>query len=261
LPEQKRIHLMRNIFLAAVVMAAFFASCQPFKMSLSERLSNAPELTVKGRNGILINQKLSFGEYKTAKVDRSWTEGASQTSGAFKSVWATASVKKQAIHFSLHDSAGSTSEVFCIAKLETEDWTVGANPNSVVNIMGEILGLDGPASNIYGVNIYLPKEPVAWEMMLDFDKWQLDSKQYMGYLAQSKERYYTIHPVTSVEKNGKKSKLPFGGIGFEIKDKSGVSKAAVSLIDNGKVYISGNDTYEKFLLANACAAILLHQAL
>jgi len=30
---------------------------------------------VKGKNGWLINQKLSFGEYKTGEVKRSWTKG------------------------------------------------------------------------------------------------------------------------------------------------------------------------------------------
>ena len=39
------------------------------------------EYPVKGRQGILINQKLSFGEYHTLLVDRSWTKGSSMMVG------------------------------------------------------------------------------------------------------------------------------------------------------------------------------------
>ena len=35
------------------------------------------ELSVKGRNGFLFKQKLSFGEFNTTSVQRSWTKGSS----------------------------------------------------------------------------------------------------------------------------------------------------------------------------------------
>jgi hypothetical protein len=257
----KKYRTMRNAVLVAIVSLALYSSCTPFKIVMSDNLATAPELSVKGKNGILVNQKLSFGEYRTTKVNRSWTEGGSYNYGAMKTLWATSSARRQAIHFSLQDSVGNSSEVFCIAKANAEDWTVGANPNSVVNIMGDLLGIGGRSDNTYGVNIYLPKEPAAWEILLDMNKSQGDSKRYIGYLAQSKDKYYTIHPITSVEKNGKKGILPIGSVGFEIRNKSGVGLAAVSMMDNGKVYLSGNDPHERFLLANACAALLLHQVI
>ena len=98
-------------------------------------------------------------------------------------------------------------------------------------------------------------------MILDIQESQRRSKQYVGFLAKSKDDYYTIHPITSVEKNGKKGILPFGSVGFEIRNKAGVALAAVSLIDNGAVYISSTEPKERFLLANACSALLLHQTL
>jgi hypothetical protein len=111
------------------------------------------------------------------------------------------------------------------------------------------------------VNIYLANEPAPWEIMLDMQKFQLNSKKYIGYLAQAKDRYYTIHPITSVVQNGKTKALPFSSVGMEIRNKAGIALAAVSLLDNGKVYISSTEAKERFLLANACAAILLHQSL
>ncbi|HEX8461351.1 MAG TPA: hypothetical protein VF623_07970 [Segetibacter sp.] len=252
---------MTKTFIIAVLLATIFTKCTPFKISMHENLAKAPELAVKGRNGILINQKLSFGEYKTAKVNRSWTSGSEYSAGAMKTLWVTSTAKKQKIHFSLLDSSNHISDVYCIARANSEDWTVGANENSIVNIMADLLGIGGSSNNTFGVNIYLPAENKPWEMLLDINKAQGDSKHYIGYLAQSKDRFYTIHPVTSVEKNGKKGVLPFGSVGFEVRSKSGIGVAAVSLMDNGKVYIAGDDSYENFLLANACAALLLHQTL
>ena len=251
--------MKKSIIGAAVMAVLFFNACTPFKIAVSNELASAPEMPVKGKNGIMINQKLGFGEYRTEKINRSWTEGNSIHGGAMKVLWTTYSQKKQSIHFSLADSSNNRSEVFCLAKTRSEDWTVGENPNSLINIMGDILGIAGNSDNTYGVNIYLSKEPTPWEMMLDMQESQARSKQYIGYLARSKDNYYTIHPVTSVEKNGKKSILPFGSVGFEIRNKSGFAVAAVSLMDRGKVYISSTNAKERFLLANACSAILLHQ--
>jgi hypothetical protein len=55
------------------------------KLSVSEELK-APhdEYNVKGRQGILIKQKLSFGEFSTTRVKRSWTKGSSSRFGIGK---------------------------------------------------------------------------------------------------------------------------------------------------------------------------------
>jgi hypothetical protein len=209
----------------------------------------------------MINQKLSFGEYRTTKVKRSWTEGGSSQGGDTESLWMKYSQSRQTIHFGLTDSSGFASNVFCLAKASNEDWTIGKNPNSIINIMGEILGLDGRSENKYAVDIYLPKEPSAWEMRIDIQESQRKSNEYVGFLAQSKNSFYTIHPISTVLSNGKKSALLMGSIGFEFKNKDGVAVAAVSLLNNGAVYLSSNDPKERFLLANACSALLLHQSI
>ncbi|MCW3110552.1 MAG: hypothetical protein JWQ09_5058 [Segetibacter sp.] len=253
--------MKKSFITIALIVSLLFTACTPIKISVSDELSDATELPVKGRNGIMINQKLSFGEYKTEKINRSWTEGNSIDGGAMKVLWTTYSQKQQSIHFSLKDTSNNTSETFCLAKTHSEDWTVGENPNSLINIMGDVLGVGGKSDNTFAVNIYLPREPAPWEIMLDIQQSQSNSKNYIGFLAKSRDSYYTIHPITSVEKKGKKGVLPIGSVGFEIRNKAGVALAAVSLIDNGKVYISSTDAKERFLLANACTAILLHQTM
>jgi hypothetical protein len=50
-------------------------------------------------------------------------------------------------------------------------------------------------------------------------------------------------------------------VGFEFKNREGKVLAAVSMIGNGAVYFGECSDEEKFLLANASAALLLQQLL
>ncbi len=66
-------------------MAAIFTACGSAKIALdNNEWSKSEEFAVKGRQGIMINQKLSFGNYRTVSVKRSWTKGSSYFAG-----WAT----------------------------------------------------------------------------------------------------------------------------------------------------------------------------
>lgn len=251
--------IMKSLLVFVVFIISVFAACTPCKISLSNGLETAQELDVKGRQGLMINQKLSFGDFSTDKVQRSATESSDVLGGEFKKLWVKLSGSQQTFRFNMSDAAGNSAQTFCIAKTSNEDSTVGSNPNSVPNVIGEVLGLDGPSENVFAAEVYLKGASAPWNLKLDVQQSQKDSKDYVGYVAQSKENYYTIHPITLVEKNGKKSRLPIGSVGFEIKNKAGVPLAAVSLIDRGKVYIGSTDANERLLLASVCAALLLHQ--
>ena len=48
-----------------------------------------------------------------------------------------------------------------------------------------------------------------------------------------------------------------GSIGFEFRNAQGKAVAAVSTINNGMVFLPHVDKEERFLLANACTALLL----
>jgi hypothetical protein len=234
-------------------------NCKPFKIAVSNDLNSAAEMPVKGRNGIMINQKLSFGNYYTSKINRSWTEGSEQNLGPMKVLWANYSQKRQSLHFTLNDNANNKAEVFCLSKVGAEDYTVGKNPNSIVNIMADVLGVGGRSESNFIVSIFLNKESNPWEIHLDNQSAQLNRKTYIGYLAQNKDNYYTIHPITALERDGKKGNILAGSVGFEIKDKTGKALAAVSMLDRGIVYLAETNPKEKFLLANTCAALLLQE--
>ena len=129
--------------------------------------NNIEELSVKGRQGILINQKLSFGDYKTVSIKRSWTKGSSAfagwTSGRpgyddySRIIGVEYSKKKQTVRFELTDNIGNESSAFCVAQVKSKDFVLGNNPNSLFNISLDILGVADASQDLYWIKLYLKK--------------------------------------------------------------------------------------------------------
>lgn len=258
---------MKRIFIAFTVL--IFTGCTSAKIALDNNWINPVEYAVKGRQGLLINQQLSFAEYKTTQVKRSWTKES-----AFSSGWAKRNPagditnrismeyvsKNQTIHFSLADGKGAESDVFCVSNMEATSLVIGNNPNSIMSVMTEINMGDQRGRNNYYVQLYRNGSDKPWEMLVDNEAAEVSPSSYRGLLAQSKSNYFTIVPINRLAgKNGKPTGLPMRGIGFEFRDKDNNPVAAVSLIDAGIVYLQNADEATRFLLANACAALLLQE--
>lgn len=245
-------------------------ACAPAKIAIDDAAWNQKEeLAVKGRNGFFIKEKLSFGEFKTTSVKRSWNKGSSWGFGApVPNDWVERLNvefvrRKQTVRFSLADANGNESEVTAFSKVRWTDLSIGNNPNSVVNIIGDLLQVGDAGTNTYAVRIFPARNEQPWEMVIDNNAAQRKAKTYTGLLAKSKSDYYIIAPVYQLRnKQGKAVNLPLGGsVGFEFRKPGGETVAAVSLIDNGVVYFNHLSKNEKFLLANAAAALLLQQQL
>lgn len=244
---------------------------QSMKLALDgAEWSGAVEYPVQGRQGILINQKLSFGEYHTLLVDRSWTKGSSSMMGLsqglptdqdFKKIITSEKVKKnQTLYFALADSLGNQARAYCITNFKSKDFTIGDNPNSVINLFGDILGIGDESSSTFYAMIYDAQATNRWELLIDNQEAQMNPKAYKGYLSKSKEEYYTIKPLSKViSKKGKVGTMPFGSAGFEIRNSNGVAIAAVSMIDKGVVYLTKVSPEERILLSGVCAALLLQE--
>jgi hypothetical protein len=258
---------MKKIFYATLALV-IVSSCSPFELAVSDELkNNNDEYKVKGRNGILIKQKLSFGEYKTERVKRSWTKGSSTFAGFgfgypgsqdYTNIISTEYIRrKQTIFFSLSDNKQQVSEVYCTSWFDAREFTLGNNENSILNIVLDILGKGGSADSKYYVQLYAAADERPWQMLIDNQAAQAQAKSYTGVLAQDRNHYYTIVPVTSLEKNGKSGNILAGSVGFEFRDPQGRAVAAVSLMDNGMIFLGKTNQNERFILANACAALLL----
>jgi len=259
---------MKSIFYTLLILAGF-SSCTPFHLSLSGDLDRTRDVyEVKGKDGIMINQKLSFGEFKTTKVKRSWTRGNSGLTGfgfgsPYQANWvnliSTEYInKKQTVRFGLTDGKRE-SDVYCVSRFHSEDLQVGAKENSLLNIGLDLMGDGYSSESTYYVQLFTRGDEAPWQLMLDNEEAQRRAKTYVGRLMKSESQYYTIHPVTKLQKNGKEGKILGGSVGYEIRDPKGVALAAVSMMGKGMVYLGKVSAEERFLLANLCAAIVLQQ--
>lgn len=259
---------MRSIYISLLIITSLIA-CTPVKIAVDDAgWQQKEELAVKGRNGFFVKQKLSFGEFKTTTVKRSWTRGSTWGFGVGVNDWVEQigiefSRRKQTVRFHLTDASGNEAQVTALAKARWTDLTIGRNPNSVLNIIGDLLQIGDAGTSTYAVRIATAQNAEPWEMVIDNNAAQRNAKTYKGILAKGKSDYYIITPVYKLmNKQGKAVALPFGGsVGFEFQKPGGETVAAVSLIDNGMVYFNHLSKEEKFILANAAAALLLQQQL
>ena len=253
--------------IAAAIL--LLSSCAPMKMSVSDDLKSATdEYTVKGLQGILINQKLSFGDYKTSKVKRSWTKGSQSRTGIglggtptedWVNIISTEYIRrKQTVNFSL-EAGGHSSDVYCVSRFNSEDLKIGRSENSILNIGMDIFGKGYSSESTYYVQLFTDEDTRPWQLLLDNQAAQARSRSYIGYLARTDKEYYTIHPVTKLEHKGKTGSTLMGSVGFEIRNPGGKAVAAVSTLDRGMVFLGKVSPEERFLMANVCAALLLQQ--
>lgn len=259
---------MQKLLFVLVFGIIAFTACTPFKMAVSDSLKqDHDKYAVTGRLGILIKQKMSFGEFYTTSIKRSWTKGGSSqfgignvgvTAEQFESLISVEYIKrKQAIRFELSDGKNNTF-AYCVSKFNSKDLEIGRNPNSILNIGMDLFNVGGRSESIYYVQVYTKNNERPWEMLIDNQAAQARSKTYTGMLTFSKEKYYTIVPVTQMEKKGKTGKA-LANLGFEFRNAHGQAVAAVSLIDKGMVFMGKLSEEERLLLANACTALLLQE--
>lgn len=243
-------------------------ACTPFKMSVSDSLQQEhDEYTVAGRQGILLNQQMRFGEFYTTGIKRSWTRSASTghgigsmgpQMGQYVNLISVEYLnRKQTIHFELSNGRQSAT-AYCVTEFHAEDLAIGKDPNSILNIGLDLFNLGGWSESTYYVQIYPTAEERPWEMLIDNQAAHAQAKTYKGLLTRSKQQYYTIVPVTGMEKNGKTGKA-LASLGFEFRNPGGKAVAAVSLIDKGMVFMGKLPAEERLLLANACTALLLQE--
>lgn len=257
---------MKNfLLLCAIILLSGCGAMEP-ALSIPDD-ANLERLPVKGRQGLLINQKLSFGEYTTSPVKRTWTRGGNTRvdivplpDDNYPALISLEYIDRgQTLFFNLRDANGNVSDVYGSSQFFAEDLQLGNNnPNSIINIAQDIFGGTDYSENLFYLQIYLNYETQPWELLLDNQASQIASKAYTGLFAKDRENYYTLEPITKVQgKEGPQEIM--GSIGYEILNEQNEPVAAVSLVDNGIVYLRSSDPEERFLLANLCTALLLQE--
>jgi hypothetical protein len=265
----KKIHFPLPA-LALLLTLSQSCSHQTVSMALEgEDWKNKEEIYVDGANVHKLNQQFNFGGFKTTYLQRGWIvpgnrSGTLGIGGSKIYIGELAEIvslqessTKHKVSFGMVDKQGATSDVFCLNKQYNKHMQLGTNTNTLFNMTSSFLGLRGEIQNTYAVTINVKNE--QWFLMLDMIAAQKNPDGYAGILQKNAGEYFTLTPVNKLMgSNGQLVTMPFGSVGYEIKNKAGIAVAAISEASKPYIYFNSNTKEEdKFLLANVCLAIFL----
>jgi len=201
---------------------------------------NAVTYVAKGRNGWLIGQELSFGPYQTGKVKRSWTSAPS-----FEFIVRLQKAKDK-FRFEMTDDQGNTSEVFMSGMLSRKE----------LPLFDGTMSLGLPDEDVF-VGLIVSKDK-TWQFYLENPNKQTVLEKSNGILSDG-EQTITIEESRYLS-NGKKH---IGGEALAYQFQlNGKVVGMVEVINKGKVILDDSlNADQKFVLANAAAALLLRQNL
>lgn len=228
---------MAGLGLAAALVVAACSTAMQVDGSLQQ---NADTYAVKGRQGFILNQKLSFGEYRSGRVKRGWTRSYDipfvvRFQGA-----------KEKLSFNLNDQDNPAlkSEVFCVGKITAQEL-------SLFNRGG---GIPLKNEDVFTAAIHLPEGGDTWELVLNNPNKRLWGVVSEGTIQHGDETI-RIEEVRHTDRGHENITTMLLGYHFVW---NGRTVGAVETMNQGRVVLSKDLTpTQRFVLANAAAAILL----
>lgn len=235
---------MKTIFIGALTITLLAVSCKTSDIKISNDLSNQSiPLQVKGNGGMLINQKISFGEFYTTPVKRGLTSRTNYNLFGISREKAF-----QPVEFTLFSPGKLSADI------------VGSNHYNN-NMFDLFKGIEQYADNFtngfFGVIIPNDKRSPVWQVLIENDNsgTALKSETDDGVAVDENGNQIDIYGTKTLSNNNflTDDNRTFG---FEL-FRNGKSIGAVSVIGNGKVWIDKNLTPEDQLTVASLATILI----
>jgi hypothetical protein len=267
---------MHKVFLAAILLT----SCTAAKLSVPESFQKqSTRYSVKGLNGWMINQKLSFGPYQTSSIKRGWDFTSSVQYTKFRVSPEEAVLKvfdintdkrnlnqRNKFQYTLEEG-DQLAEIYATEKFSEKQLVYKSN-NPYIGSASKTNRYD--YSFTAAIVPLTAKEKDPWSLVMinkydiakDTAKKMFD-KPYVeeeGYATNGKEniaiRPLRIENVTT--KSGKQTKVLGGKLlsGYELQWDNGVV-AIIDILDNSIWIYNDLEPSEKFLLSSIASAILL----
>ena len=222
---------------------ALIISCSTANIAVSENLrQNSSVMEVKGNAGILINQKISFGDFHTSPIKRGWTNRTELNVLGIKHEKA-----KQPIEFIQFGLNGSTADIIGSSNFDN-------------NMFKLFKGLENYANNFWNgyFGIIIPKDggPV-WEVLVENDNSNnsLKSATDNGIAMDEQGNSIEIKGTKQLAEN-KFFTDDSKTFGYELY-RNGQSIGAVSVIGNGKVWIKNSLSPQDKLIVASLSSILI----
>ena len=262
------------------IVLGLLVSCTAAKVSLPTQFSSqATKLDVKGLNGWMINQKLSFGNYQTSSVKRGWDFSSSVQFTKFglrpeEMLLRVINIdtdkrnlsQRNKFQYTLTDGNGIT-EIYATEKFKENDLVYKSNNPYI----GSVSRTNRYEYAFTAAIVPLGAEDAApWSLVLinRYDAKNDTGRKILqrpfvaeeGYATNGKDNV-AIRPLRLEEmttKNGKQTKV-FGGpmlAGYELRMDDGVV-AVIDILDNAFWVYNDLEAADKLLLSSIASAILL----
>lgn len=235
---------MKAIYLALLLatgLAFTQAACQSSRIALeSDFTKNSSGMPVKGRNGLQIGQKISFGEFKTDKVKRGWTKGYDVP---FRVRFRGA---KEKMSFTQYGPNGMEAGVACISRFKSTELTLARDYFSVpVDI-----------DNTFAGSISFDTDHNVWDFIVYNPNGDFLRDQASSGFAQNDTRRIELKAIRGLVGQPQWLKeLSIYGHEFLM---DGKIVAAVSTVNKGTVWMSEDlDSEAKTVIAAIATGLLL----
>ncbi len=244
----------RLLFAMIFVLVSTLASCATTNHDTATGWNELKELyQVKGKQGFVQSRTVGFGPYHSSTIQFNPHRTKHQ--------WEIIPVRSvgmglREISFKMAGNWGTTAEVYCVNGVPFRRFASSRKRPVFYDLMKPVVN-DPYKGEIFGVEIIKGGEEHCWKMMIASNLVLNKNKRIAGYLLRDADNYYSILPVIRYAKT-KESGNPWKLSGYEFKNRANQLVAEISLVNKGSVTLGHVTEAEKFLLANACAAILVN---
>ena len=231
--------ILRPLCLAALLL---LAACSTPQMAIDQQLQNANALSVKGRQGWMLNQHLSFGEFATGKVHRGWLKSYDipfivRFSGS-----------KEKLSYTMQDGEGRTAETCCVSKLNQKD----------LPLFNGFFELNLDYQDIFSGAVILDDGRQHYDFVLtglNQNNWFRPAEGFIRL----QDGVVELQPVDKLA-NGQRA-LGMQSLGFQFAYRGEVV-GAVETLNNGRVWLKDGLAPDlRLVLSSVAAALLLRTEL
>lgn len=234
-------------------------ACTTPQMLINEQLaSQSIPMDVKGRQGLMLKQEISFGSYMSDRVQRGWTQ-----TREWDTYLARLQDAKDKYSFTLFDTRPEVKAAYTVSasrNIKGIDLPLGQLLGEGVHpALRELASFSMKAQDVFAASLYNNQRQDTWHIMILNPDDIRKNGRYAGLLMNSEqEESIELVPVRKLQ-NGKTIGTDIVGYDFV---RQGKTLASVEILNKGRVWIDQSlDTNEQLILASASATLLLQQDL
>lgn len=228
-------------FIVTAAMLLCLSGCKDYNIRIDENMrDDAQMMPVKGRQGVLINQKLSFGEFGTDRIKRGWT------------------FKYNVPFFLRFEGAREKLSFtqFNELKQEARVAAVGRFLNHELPILGDYFGIPLKYEHYFAGTIYLPHNGHSYDFVVHNPEANFVLLPTSGFI-KGPGLEAEIKGITKLDD---RKVLNIDNLGFEFYAQNR-SIGAVQIFNNGKVWIrKGLETEHRLVLAALSSSLMVRNA-